>query len=51
MKRLGSTCGLSNMEDEINDLRMKPIDVFTSKMKNLRGLFSLLCTCKKYTIT
>jgi len=41
MIRLGSSCGLPNIEDEIKDLRTKTLDLFSPKMKNLRGLFTM----------
>jgi len=41
MIRLGKSCGLENIEDEIKALQMKTLDLFTPKMKTLRGLFSL----------
>jgi len=44
MKRPGSTCSLTNLEADINHLQI--LDLFTSRMKILRGLFSLLF--KKY---
>jgi len=47
MTSLGSSCGLKNLEAEIEELRTKTLDLFTPRMKSLRGLFSLLS--KKYT--
>jgi len=34
---LGTPCGLTNLNNEIEDLRTRPLDQFTPKMKNLRG--------------
>ena len=37
MIRLGKTCGLTDLKAEIDNLKTKNLDIFTPKMKNLRG--------------
>jgi len=37
IQRLGNTCGLINLRDSVEELRTKPFDSFTPKMRNLRG--------------
>jgi len=37
MISIGASCGLSNLTDEIFELKTKSLDLFTPKMRNLRG--------------
>jgi len=34
---LGTSCGMTNLNNEIEDLKTRPLDPFTPKMENLRG--------------
>ena len=38
IQRLGPTCGLTNLSDSVKELRTKPLDSCTPRMKNLRGI-------------
>jgi len=46
MVSLGASCGLSNITDDINELKTKSLDLFTPKMRNLRGGLKALALIK-----
>lgn len=39
MKQLGKTCGMPNLATEIQKIKTKSLDLFTTKMRNLKGWY------------